>query len=137
MVMLALAVTQLFTFEELPGIFAAMRLPGLPVIAWVLAIGIPLLEIASLPYLLSMRVSKRARRISMVSGAAAGVVWLYVTAWTSMTMGMSVESGIFGGTLATNSGWWSVLFAVLLLWSYWLTVRELPKRREKAVVAIG
>lgn len=129
-VMLSLALSQLFKFEEFPELIGMMRVPGGDAMSWALAIILPLLEAASLPYLLSMRISSRARRASRWSGFAAAILWLLLTIWTSVTMGMSVESGIFGGTIATNSGWWSVLFAMLLAWSYWLTMRELPKRRE-------
>ena len=131
LVFLVFAVAQLFKFEEFPGIITMMRVPGAPFTAWFLAIVLPLLEIASLPYLLSMRLKyTHARAISMWSGVAVSVLWVLLTVWTSIQMGMAVESGMFGGTLATNSGWWSVVVMVLLLWSYWLTMRELPKRRE-------
>lgn len=128
-VMLSLAVAQLFKFEQFPAIISAMNVPGPVFVAWLVSIVLPLLEIASLPYLLSMRLSAKLRTISMRSGLAACIAWVLLTAWTSAFMGMTVESGLFGGTLTTNSGWWSVLFALLLLWSFWLTMRELPKRR--------
>ena len=129
MVMLCLALAQLFTFEDFPALIEMMRMLGGTSMAWVLAIVLPLLELGSLPYLLSMRVNGKMRRISMWSGLVGSVLWLAITIWTSIKMGMSVESGIFGGTIATNSGWWSVLFSALLVWSYWLTMRELPRRR--------
>ena len=128
-VMLSLAVTQLFKFEEFPRLIDAMRVPASPFMPWFLAIVLPLLEIASMPYLLSMRLSVKARKVSMLGGLAVCLLWVLLTIWTTVQMGMSVESGMFGGTLATNSGWWSVLVALLMLWSYWLTIRELPKRR--------
>lgn len=129
-VMLALVIAQLFQFEEFPELISAMNVPAEPFTPWFLAIVLPLLEIASLPYLISMKMAADLRRMSKWSGFTACIMWVLLTVWTSVNMGMSVESGLFGGTLATNSGWWSVLFAVLLTWSYWLTMRELPKRRE-------
>lgn len=130
-IMLMLALAQLFTFEDFPAQIAAMRVPGNPVVPWLLAIVLPMLEIASLPYLLSMRLAPKQRRASMYGGLVACLLWVALTTWTTLSMGMAVESGLFGGTLATNSGWWSVLFAVLLLWMYWLVIRELPKRRNQ------
>lgn len=127
--MLVLAVTQLFQFEDFPKVIQDMQLPGGAVVAWVLAVVFPLLEIASLPYLFSMKLPVKARNASKWAGVAVAVLWLIVTTWTSVTMGITVQSGIFGATIVTPSGWWSVLFAVLLLWSMWLTIRELPKRR--------
>ncbi len=129
LVLLILAVTQLFRFEELPGIIKAMHLAGFGVTNWVLAIAIPLLEIASIPYLISMRVTTQLRSISKWSGLAVCVVLIALTLWTTLYMGASVQSGLFGGTIATDSGWWTVLFSLLLTWSYVLTMRELPPRR--------
>ena len=129
LVMLTLAVTQLFQFEDFPEVMQTMQIPGGMVVAWLLAVMIPLLEVGSLPYLFSMKLTKKMRNVSKWLGVAAAVLWLAITLWTSLTMGPTVQSGIFGATIVTPSGWWSVLFAVLLLWSMWLTVRERPKRR--------
>lgn len=129
-VMTLLAVTQLFRFEQFPDIITALRPPGGMPTAWFLAVLLPMLEIASIPYLFSMRVPAKLRLVSMWCGVAVGVLWLAITLYTTSTLGYSVESGIFGATLVTNSGWWSVVFALLLAWSIYLTIRELPKRRE-------
>ena len=129
LVMIALALTQLFQFEDFPGVIEAMRLPGGAGLAGLLAALFPLLEIASVPYLCSIKVSPVVREVSKWAGLAVGVLWVVVTVWTSLTLGATVYSGIFGATLMASSGWWSVLFAVLLLWSQVLTMRELPKRR--------
>lgn len=131
LVMLVLAVLQLFRFEDFPGLIESMQIPGGATTAFLLAILFPLLEILSLPYLFSMRIPKWLRKLSLGAAVAAGVLWVIVTAWTSINMGASVDSGIFGATLPTTSGWWSVAFSILLLWSVYLTVTELPKRREK------
>lgn len=128
-VMIVLVVMQLFTFEDYPGLIADFQLPGGMVIAWVFAILIPLLEIASLPYLLSMRIPPKIRLISKWAVLAVGAVWILISLWVVFRMGMSVESGIFGATLTTASGWWMVMFSVLLLWSGWLVSRELPVRK--------
>lgn len=132
-VFLLLAVFQLFQFEDFPAIIEYMRLPGGLIVAWSLAVVLPLLEIVALPYLFSMRLANRVRSLSKWAGAVVAGLWLAITTWTSLTMGMTVESGIFGATLTTSSGWWSVLFAGLLVWSYFLTVRELPPRLAKWV----
>lgn len=131
LVMLLLAVAQLFQFEDFPALINDMHVPGGMAVAWVLAAYLPFAEIASLPFLLSMKVTAKVRTVSKWLGVSVCVVWLLLTLWTSITMGTAVQSGIFGATLTTNSGWWSVLFAFLLGWSYWLTMRELPKRRER------
>lgn len=134
LVMLALALLQLFQFEDFPSVIESMNIPGGATTAFLLAMLFPLLEILSLPYLFSMRIPVWLRKLSLGSGIAVGVLWVIVAAWTSINMGTSVDSGIFGAALPTTSGWWSVAFSVLLLWSVYLTVRELPKRRESSAV---
>lgn len=131
LVMLALALFQLFQFEDYPGLIEAMHLPGGAVVATLLAITFPALEILSLPFLFSMRIPKLLRKVSVVAGISVGVLWLIVTIWAASTMGTSVDSGIFGATLSTSSGWWSVVFSALLTWSAYLTIDELPKRRQR------
>lgn len=128
-VMVALVVMQLFTFEDYPALIANFQLPGGMVVAWILAILIPFLEIASLPYLLSMKISQRLRLISRWAVLVTGAVWTILSVWVVIRMGTSVESGIFGATLATESGWWMVVFSGLLFWSGWLVSRELPARK--------
>lgn len=128
-VMLVLAVAQLFQFEDFPKVIADMQVPGGAGAAWALAALLPLLEIASLPYLLSMQVSSRMRATAKWAALLTAMLWLALTLWATINMASSVQSGLFGATIVTASGWWSVLFAVLLLWSIWLTTRELPKRR--------
>ncbi len=128
-VMVILAALQLFTFENYPGLIANFQLPGGMVVAWILAILIPFLEIASLPYLLSMRISRRTRLASKWAVLAIGILWTVISLWVVIRTGTSVESGIFGATLATASGWWMVMFSGLLFWSGWLVSRELPARK--------
>jgi len=128
-VMIALVVIQLFTFENYPGLIGNFQLPGGIVVAWILAILIPFLEIASLPYLLSMKIPVRIRLASRWAVLATGAAWILISLWVVIRMGTSVESGIFGATLATESGWWMVVFSGLLFWSGWLVRRELPARK--------
>ena len=129
LIMVALALLQLFQFEDFPRVFEIMRLPGGSVTAVVLAAAFPLLEAASLPFLFSMRVPDWLRKVSAIACIAVGALWLFITLWASITHGSSIVSGIFGATLNVTSGWLSVLFAGLLVWSAVLTVKELPKRR--------
>lgn len=130
LVMTALALLQLFQFEDFPAVIESMGMPGGAVAAFLLAALFPLLEIASLPYLFSMRVSPLVRQVSRTACLVVGVLWLIVCLWTSVTKGTGADSGIFGASLSTTSGWWSVVLASLLLWSVYLTIRELPNRRK-------
>jgi len=131
LVMVALALLQLFQYEDFPLVFQVMGIPGGAAVAGILAAVFPLLEAASLPFLFSLRVPTWLRKVSVAAGVSVGVLWLFVTVWASVTQGGGVVSGIFGATLAVKSGWWGVVFAALLLWSTILTVKELPVRRQK------
>lgn len=120
-----------FQFEDFPLVFEVMRVPGGAIAAGVLAAVFPLLEVASLPFLFSLRVPAWLRKVSMVAGVSVGALWLLITLWATITQGSGIVSGIFGATLAVSSGWWGVVFAALLLWSAILTAKELPVRRLK------
>lgn len=128
-VIIVLVVMQLFTFENYPGLIANFQLPGGMPVAWIFAILIPLIEIASLPYLLSMKIPARIRIVSRWAVLVTGALWALLSLWVVIRMGMSVDSGIFGATLSTQSGWWMVVFSGLLFWSGWLVTRELPVRK--------
>ena len=130
-VYLCLVITQLFTYEKFPEIVTGYNLPGGVVVGALLSGVIPLLEIASLPYLISMRVSRRTRRLSKYAVIALPALWLCISIWLTVTADMTTESGLLGATIPTGSGLWLVAFSLLLLWSAWLVIRELPQRRSK------
>jgi hypothetical protein len=130
-VYLFLAITQLFTYEKFAGITELYLLPGDGFTTVLLAALIPLLEVASMPFLLSMKVSNRTYRISRVATIAVPSLWLLISLWLVLTADMTTESGLMGATLPVGSGLWLVAFAALLLWGAILVVRELPKRRLK------
>lgn len=115
-------VAQLFTFEKFPDLLADSWLPGgdawMPIYAGVIVA----LEVLALPFLLSMKLSKAMRAMSMVFG------WLVVLAWLVISVGSVVdghiaESGLLGATAPLPTGWWSVSFcaglAVLAIWAAW------------------
>lgn len=130
-VYLFLVVTQLFSFEKFPGIVSGYVLPGGSVVAFVLTGLLPLAEIMALPFLISMKASKRTRSISRVAMLVVPVLWLIIALWLAFTADMTTESGLMGATIPTGSGLWLVAFSVLLAWSAYLVHRELPARRAK------
>lgn len=130
-VYLFMAITQLFTYEKFGGIVQGYMLPGGNVAVFVVAGLLPLLETAALPFLLSMKVSKRTRRVSRIALLAAPIVWLAISLWLVITTDSMTDSGLMGATIPTGSGLWLVAFSLLLAWSAVLVHRELPKRRAK------
>lgn len=128
-VYLFLAMTQLFTYEKFADITTDYRLPGGAVTALVVAVLLPLFEVAALPFLLSMKVSARTRHLSRAAALAAPVLWLVVAVWLVATSDTTTEAGLMGATIPIGSGLWLVAFSLLLLWSAYLVNKELPKRR--------
>jgi hypothetical protein len=131
MVYLALAILQLFTFEKFALITAGYGLPGREVTAAFLAGLLPLLEIAALPYLLSMRVSQRTRLVSRAAFVATPLVWLVIAVWIMATGDMMTDSGLMGATITIPGGLWMIALTGIMAWAAYLVVRELPARRPK------
>ena len=122
-VFVVMAVAQLFTFEKFPEVITAMWLPGDELFSPVRAAVIVTLEVAAVPFLLSMRLSPAMRFISMVAGWMAIVAWLVATIWQNISSGVISNSGLLGASVSLPVGWWNVLFcvalAVLAAWAAW------------------
>lgn len=118
-----LAVTQLFKFEDFPGVIAGFWLPGGETTAKLLAALLVTGEVLALPFLLSMRLSPAMRFFSMVLGWLVIGTWLFLALWANLTTNVIGSMGIFGATLALPVGWWAVFFfaalAVLAGWAAW------------------
>lgn len=128
-VFILMVVAQLFMFEDFPDVIARMGLPGGEGVSGLRAALIVTLEVASVPFLLSMRLSPLARVVSMVAG------WMVVAAWTVasfLTYGAGVNSGLFGATIPLDSTWWTMIFCLVTIaligwiaWGMW------PGRNDK------
>ena len=118
-----LIITQLFTFEKFADITSGWHVTGGGVVAALLAGLLPLLELGSLPFLLSMDMSRGSRRISQACLLVVSAVWFGVALWCFLAVPMS-ESGLFGATLPLLNGWWTVVFTGLLGVAVVLVVRE-------------
>ena len=118
-----LIITQLFTFEKFVDITSGWYVAGGGIMAALLAGLLPLRELGSLPFLLSMDMSRGSRRISQACLLAVSAVWFGVALWCFLAVPMS-ESGLFGATLPLLNGWWTVVFTGLLGVAVVLVVRE-------------
>ena len=128
LVFTVVALAQLFTFEHFGDVTLGYGLPGGIVIATVLAYLLPAVEIISLPYLLSMRLSAKMYSISRISVVVTGVLWVCVALWTNLTGNADTNAGIFGATLYTPNQWSFIIFVLLLLWASWLMYTAKPHR---------
>lgn len=134
-VITAMAVGQLFAFEDFAPALSVLQLPGGDSMAFVLAASLCIFEILSLPFLLSMRLSPAFRVLSMACGWFLVLKWLFITAWEASVAHAST-SVLFGASVPLPAGWWSVLFVAVLgvaiVWVSWgLWPFRVPKTPTK------
>jgi hypothetical protein len=132
-VFVVMAVAQLFTYEEFPGVIAAMWLPWGEDVASVRAALIVVLEVAAVPFLLAMRLSPAMRFLSMISGWLVVAAWFAASVLQNMSSGVIANSGFLGAAVKLPVGWWNILFClalgVLATWAAW-GMWPLKKRRK-------
>lgn len=113
-----LVLAQLFHFEQLPGAFVEMGVPNYELLSRFVAMLIVIVELAALPYLIGMPLSKRWMRLSRASVLGIGLVWVAVVAWSFGAGATDSVAAVFGTALSITSGewllWFAILFAVLL-----------------------
>ncbi|MGB4762074.1 MAG: hypothetical protein WBP12_01800 [Candidatus Saccharimonas sp.] len=127
----ALLLSQLFTFEKFAEVTLGFGFPGGLATAWIVAVIIPLIELAALPYLISMRLPAWVRNVSYWCVLAVPVLWLVILLWQLLSSSASqLNAGIFGATLTTALGPWLIVFGVIMFWAAVLVARELPRRRD-------
>lgn len=124
-----LAMTQLFSFEKFATVTSGFGLPGDMRTAAVVAGLLPLLEVASVPYLLSMRVPGKLWRTSRVCALMTALLWFVLSVWVNFRGAADAEAGLFGATLPLPAGLWMIGFSALLLYGVVLVMRVLPERK--------
>ena len=129
-IILALILSQLFTFEKFPSLLASMGVSS----GW--AVLLVVAELFALPFLLGMKLPTSILRVGGISCVATMIL---LTALESMAYenGISV---IFGATFELPGGSWSLLFLAamwaMLIWAVWdnlvafWTKISLPKKRK-------
>ena len=108
---LVMLLAQLFTFEKFPGLLADASLWG----GW--AVVLVVLELLWMPYLVDMRVSAKARRLS----AEVGMVVLILLGYLAVNTYGDEQSALFGATVAVPGSWaawflaglWGLFFVVV------------------------
>ena len=104
-IFVVMAVTQLFTYESFITVFHGTKEWGRVIAACIVT-----LEVASLPYLLSMRLSAAGRFVSQVAGLAVAAVWVIL----SVILPSGTPSGIFGAVVDVPGGLVSAGIAMLI-----------------------
>ena len=122
-ILVIFAVTQLFNFDKFSTILTVLALPGGAAFAKLHASLFAILEVAAIPFLLSMKLSPAARFLSMAAGWLVVASWLFVAIWANVTLVGTPDSGLFGGIIPMLAGWWMVFFflglGILVAWVSW------------------
>lgn len=121
--LLVMAVTQLFTFEEFIAYMQTIGLPLNEQVSFAIVPVIILAEVFALPFLLRMRLSMAFRYFSMFLGVLVGVLWFFISFRLASTYSQVDTVGFLGTLVNLAPGWWAVFmslgFVVLAVWSSW------------------
>ena len=122
-ILVVMAVTQLFTFDDFLVYFQSLGLPLSTELTYALLPTLIVAEVFAIPFLLRMRLSPAFRYLSMFFGWLVAVIWILLTFWLASTATQVSTVGFLGTLVDLTPGWWAVFislsFAVLAAWSSW------------------
>ena len=107
-ILVAMAVAQLFTFDEFIELIYSFNLPVSLVVASSLPAIIVASEVFALPFLLRMRTSTAFRWLSMFLGWTVAVIWLWISLSTVDGYPVITTVGFLGTAVELATGWWAV-----------------------------
>lgn len=113
-ILIVMLVGQLFTFEKFPDVLQNLGFFSSDASASVASALIVVFELAALPFLLRMRLSILARICSMVAGWTILAYWLVVAICLNVTVNLSDNSSVLGGTISIPVGAWMITFFMAL-----------------------
>ena len=130
--LVVLAVTQLFTFDEFIELVPAFNLPFGTGFTYALAPLIVAAEVFAIPFLLRMQLSIAFRWLSMLCGWFVALIWTFISFWIVLTYPPVETVGYFGTIVTLIPGWWAVFvgFALCIL-AAWTSWGLWPGRRTK------
>lgn len=121
--LVVLAVTQLFTFEEFIELVPAFNLPFGQGFTYALAPLIVATEVFAIPFLLRMKLSVAFRWLSMLCGWFVAAMWTFISFWIVLTNPAVETVGYFGTLVTLVPGWWAVCvggaLCILAVWTSW------------------
>lgn len=122
-ILVVMAVAQLFTFDEFLKLVTSFGLPGGIRSAYFLGSFLVVTEVFAIPFLLRMHLSTAFRWLSMICGWLVPIIWTILTVWIVMhDMGVS-NVGFLGTTISLTPGWWaifiSIALGILAAWASW------------------
>lgn len=125
-VLVVMAVSQLFTFEEFTAHMQQLKLPLGEFGSYALAPLIVVAEVFAIPFLLRMTLSPAFRYVSMFLGIVAASLWLFISLSLTLVASTVENVGLLGTLVNLAPGWLTVLlslalfvFAVYSAWGLW------------------
>jgi len=118
--LIVMVVGQLFTYEKFAEVINGFDFFPSKETSTIAAALIVIFEVASLPFLLRMRLSPLARVISVVAGWLVLLFWFGMSIWLNITFSLAPNSGVLGDTVHLPIGEWMIsFFGVLILLDLW------------------
>ena len=135
-ILMVMAVAQLFTFDEFLKLMTSFGFPGGIQYAHFITAFLVVAEVFALPFLLRMPLSPAFRWLSMILGWFVALIWAMLTIWVVTQASTINNVGFLGTAVHLVPGWWavfmSVAFGVLAAWASW---DMWPSRRSAKRVA--
>ncbi|MBC7564770.1 hypothetical protein H7100_00855 [Candidatus Saccharibacteria bacterium] len=122
-VLVVMAVAQLFTFDDFMKLLVDFGLPGGVPGAHFLGAFLVTAEVFALPFLLRMSLSTAFRWVSMVLGWIVAGIWTVLTSWLVIRDTVTSNVGLLGTNVNLMPGWWAICislsFGILAAWAAW------------------
>ena len=136
-IIVAMAVAQLFTYEDFTTAIYTSNVPlPLPLVAMLPAL-IIVAEVFSLPFFLRMSLSPAFRWVSMILGWLTALLWLLlsVLALTGQWLPVPASIGFFGTVFAIPAGWGAVaLVSCMIIAEAWLSWGLWPGKVSQGII---
>jgi hypothetical protein len=121
--LVVMAVAQLFSFEDFPALFADFSLPGGEGFAGFVSAALVAAEVFALPFLLGMAISPAFRWFSMFCSWIVAGGWSAISLWVVLTQPQVENIGFLGTVAPLMPGGWAIFisFALVILatWASW------------------
>ena len=133
-VLVVLAVAQLFTFDDFLKLFVSFELPGVTS-PHLLAALIVAAEVFALPFLLRVALSPAFRFFSMLLGWFVAGAWVFVAASLMASHSPINNIGFLGTAVEILPSWWALFIGVVLgLFAAWASWGMWPLRHSSKTV---
>ena len=130
---LLVLIAQLFTFEKFADVLRAYHLPGGETVVGALIVFIPLLELLSLPFWVSMRMSRALRITGHCVAIATPIIWLALVGYRVVTVSEPTNSGILGATVPIATSLYLLIAIVACGAIAYYVSKRLPARKPHSL----